>query len=214
MQDKELSEEVERAVQSFLEGHDRQANFHILIDCYYLKVRRFFSRRGLDRDDCLDLTQLTFLNVYKGLPGLEDRKRFPGYLFKTARNTLFRWSRRAVKKSEREHVLGTGAELEELVPASEGRRVTGAPRSPCEAFVAAEIKERVQAAVALLPDRQRQCMELHLLRFRNREISASLKISQGTVSAHLFQARQRLRKDLEELWESDGVANPPVTTPA
>src|SRR5215203_7027012 len=75
---------VEQAIRRFQEGDDRQEAFRFLYETYFRAIERFFARKGLPPQDCLDLTQETFLGIYKGLDGYEHRQRFTAWLYRAA----------------------------------------------------------------------------------------------------------------------------------
>src|SRR4051794_29414749 len=84
------SDLVEQAVRRFQAGENRQEAFRFLYETYFRAIERFFSRKGLPPEDCLDLTQETFLGIYKGLDGYESRQRFTGWLYRVATTTYLK----------------------------------------------------------------------------------------------------------------------------
>jgi RNA polymerase sigma-70 factor, ECF subfamily len=83
----ESPDRVERAIRRFQEGIDREGAFRFLYETYFRAIERFFARKGLSPEDCLDLTQETFLGIYKGLDGYEHRQRFAAWLYRAASST-------------------------------------------------------------------------------------------------------------------------------
>src|ERR687891_1179087 len=75
---------VEQAIRRFQTGKDRQGAFRFLYETYFRAIERFFARKRVPPEDCLDLTQETFLGIYKGLDGYEDRQRFSAWLYQVA----------------------------------------------------------------------------------------------------------------------------------
>lgn len=62
---------------------------------------------------------------------------------------------------------------------------------------AKELKEKIQSAIAELPDRPREAFVLSKLRQRsNKEIAAELGISVSTVEKHIGKAKKLLEKKL------------------
>ena len=60
------------SVQSIIErlqaaGSPREEDFRRLFDLFYPRLLHFFARRGFPPQDCLDLTQETFLGIYRGI---------------------------------------------------------------------------------------------------------------------------------------------------
>src|SRR3954449_13368955 len=68
--------------------------FRRLFDLYSPRLYHFFSRRGFSHSDCLDLTQETFLGIYKGVGAFRQDSSFETWLFKIATNAYrkrLRW---------------------------------------------------------------------------------------------------------------------------
>ena len=55
----ELAREIKR-------GFNVEENFRRLFERRYAQIRRFFRRKGFSPEDGFELTQETFLSVYKG----------------------------------------------------------------------------------------------------------------------------------------------------
>src|SRR4029079_9794183 len=68
------------------------------------RLYHFFVRRGFPHPECLDLTQETFLGIYRGIGGYRRDASFETWLFKTATNACrkrLRWGA-AGKRGARE----------------------------------------------------------------------------------------------------------------
>src|SRR3954452_4308602 len=68
--------------------------FRRLFGLYSPRLYHFFSRRGFSHADCLDLTQETFLGIYKGIGAFRRDSSFETWLFKIATNAYrkrLRW---------------------------------------------------------------------------------------------------------------------------
>ena len=77
--------------------------------------------------------------------------------------------------------------------------VPAADRSPAEEAERAELRERLLAALDVLPERQREVLLLHDLEgWTHREIAERLERPAGTARSDLHQARRRLRQILGE----------------
>jgi len=46
-------------------GLNVEANFRRLFELHHARILRFFRRKGFPPEDCRDLTQETFISVYK-----------------------------------------------------------------------------------------------------------------------------------------------------
>ncbi|HSF38889.1 MAG TPA: sigma-70 family RNA polymerase sigma factor [Thermoanaerobaculia bacterium] len=184
------SELVEQAIRRFQEGTDRQGAFRFLYETYFHAVERFFARKGLPPQDCLDLTQETFLGIYKGLNGYEDRQRFTAWLYRVATTTYLKKRRTAATvKRAAEEVSRDGMENPETTLAVPGRQL--------DSLLDEERWRALRAAVAELPEQMRDCLTLRLYhQLSYSEIAVIKKISIETVKAHLFRARKKLQEKL------------------
>jgi len=191
------TELVERAIRRFQEGRDRQEAFRFLYDTYFHAIERFFSRKGLSPEDSLDLTQETFLGIYKGLAGYEHRERFAAWLYRVATTTyLKRLRAAATAKRAAVEVSRDGMEHPEATLAVPGIQLEG--------LLDEERWRALRAAVAELPEQMRDCLTMRLYhQLSYSEIAVVKKISIETVKAHLFRARQKLKEKLADFAPGD-----------
>jgi RNA polymerase sigma-70 factor, ECF subfamily len=183
---------VERAILRFQDGSDRQGAFRFLYETYFRAIERFFARKGLPPEDCLDLTQETFLGIYKGLDGYEHRQQFAAWLYRVAMTTYLK-RRRAATTAKRAavEVSRDGMENPEESLAVPGRQLDG--------LLDQERLGALRTAVAELPDQMRECLTLRLYhQLSYSEIAVAKKISIETVKAHLFRARKKLQEKLAD----------------
>ncbi|HMB51860.1 MAG TPA: sigma-70 family RNA polymerase sigma factor [Thermoanaerobaculia bacterium] len=181
---------VDRAVARFQQGDDRDAAFRFLYETFQPPLRRFFARQGVPPEQALDLTQTTMLRVYKGLEGYEDRQHFTAWLYRVARNTLFKARRRsATAKRSAVEISHDQVENPEAMMRTEGRQL--------DEMIDGERRAALAAAVEELPEQMRDCLTLRLYhQLSYREIAKVKKLSSEAVKAHLFRARKRLRERL------------------
>jgi len=139
------SDLVEQAIRRFQEGRDRQGSFRFLYETYFRAIERFFARKGLSPEDCLDLTQETFLGIFKGLDGYEHRQQFTAWLYRAATTTWLKRVRSAaaVKRAAVE-VSHDAMENPDLLLAVPGRQLDG--------LLDEERWRALRAAVAELPE--------------------------------------------------------------
>lgn len=171
---------------------DFQETFHH----YYRPVYAFFSRRGFPAADCEDLTQETFLRVYRGQADWRREGSLEGWIRRIAANL---WKnelrRRAAGKRE-----GREVELdEEHTPAAariDGIAAGWRPQDPGSALRSSEEVSRIEAALAALPPRMRRCVLLRAQGLKYREISDLMQLSIETVKSHIHQGRKRLLAEL------------------
>lgn len=183
---------VERAIRRFQEGSDRQEAFRFLYETYFRAVERFFARKGLPAEDCLDLTQETFLGIYRGLDGYEHRERFAAWVYRVATTTFLKRLRTAATaKRAAVEVSRDGMENPEATLTIPGRQLDG--------LLDEERWRALREAVAELPEQMRDCLTLRLYhQLSYSEIAMIKKISIETVKAHLFRARKKLQERLAD----------------
>jgi RNA polymerase sigma-70 factor, ECF subfamily len=183
---------VEEAIRRFQAGSDREGSFRVLYETYFHPIRRFFARKGLGPEDCLDLTQETFVGIYKGLDGYEHRQRFAAWLYRVATTTHLKWLRAAgAAKRAAVEVSRDGMKNPEPIAAAPGRQLSG--------LLDEERRRALRAAIGELPEQMRDCLTLRLYhQLAYQEIAVVKKLSVETVKAHLFRGRQRLAERLAD----------------
>ncbi|HEV8579250.1 MAG TPA: sigma-70 family RNA polymerase sigma factor [Thermoanaerobaculia bacterium] len=204
----DASEPVQEIIERLQSGPAREEDFRRLFDLYYSRLVHFFSRRGFSPQDCLDLTQETFLGIYKGIATFRRDARFETWLFKIATNAYrkrLRWGA-AEKRDALEVPLEAGEETQR------GPR-SDPPASGASAGEGMLLEERsrlLRQAVERLPEQMRKCLLLRVYReMKYREIASLLRLSPETVKVHLFQARRRLREELGPYFD-DAIPEEPT----
>jgi len=198
------------AIHRFQQGRDRDAAFRAIHDRFFRPLQRFFARRGASPDDSLDLTQETFLRVYKALEGYEHRERFAAWLFRVATTTHLKWLRRGrAAKRDAVEISHDADEME--VPVAAAMAVS---ERQLDALLEAERRRRLHAEVDRLPEPMRDCLTLRLVhQLSYREIAVVKKLSLEAVKAHLFRARRTLRENLSDRSRQPGGPSPGGSSP-
>ena len=191
-----------RLIREIKQGLNVEDNFHRLFDRHYAQILRFFRRKGFDPEDCRDLTQETFVSVYKGIRELRQDEQFESWLFAIAHNV---WCRMIERRSAQKRSL-TVVSLEqeggsdEQLPIAD--RVADGRADPFTVTLEKEKLEKLSEALEHLPQQMRRCMQLcvvHQLSYV--EVAALMNISVNTVKAHLHQARKVLRTKLSSYFD-------------
>jgi RNA polymerase sigma-70 factor, ECF subfamily len=193
------AEHLDRAIDAFRQGCDPEASFRVIFDHYYPVVLRFFRKRIFSAEDQLDLTQETFLRVYRGLEGFRREAQFGTWLFRIAHNTYLKWLRRL-------HPDETGDAV--ALPESDsepGRWDVAEPsaiatdETAFDDVLSAERQQMLRDAVDELPGQMREATELRVYQeLSYREIAVVMRLSVETGKVHLFQARKKLKKKLQD----------------
>jgi RNA polymerase sigma-70 factor (ECF subfamily) len=193
-------DDIDRILAEWQTGIDREENFRRLFDVYYRPVYRFFEKRNFSQDECHDLTQETFIRVYKGVEAFRRDARFETWLFTIAANTFQKALRHqtALKRASQNVSLQDVAESDSSVDTA-GQIAPATTHGPLDAVLDRERRRLLNEAVAELPEQMRKCMLLRVEQeLSYQEIAAVLCLSVETVKAHLFQARQRLKVKLAD----------------
>jgi RNA polymerase sigma-70 factor (ECF subfamily) len=129
----------------------------------------------MTHEDAEDAVQEGFLRAHQALDRFDPGQTFGAWLNRIVANAALDLARRRkVRNAE---------EISESIPT--------AFRDPAES---GELRERLEAALAQLPDRARSVIVLHDIEgFTHAEIGEMLSIPGGTARSDLHHARQKLR---------------------
>ncbi|HEX3130805.1 MAG TPA: sigma-70 family RNA polymerase sigma factor [Thermoanaerobaculia bacterium] len=199
------AESVQKIVEELQAGISVEENFRQLCEIWHRPLYHFFSKRGFPPQDCLDLTQETFLGIYRGIGSFRRDARFETWLFTVATNAFRKRLRTgAAEKRSGEEVSLAGGEDDRGL---EDRAVADGPM-PGEGMLQQERTRLLRDAIERLPEQMRKCLVLRVYHeMKYREIATVLKLSPETVKVHLFQARRRLQADLGDYFR-DALADP------
>jgi len=156
-------------------------------------VHGFFVRTFSDPAVADDLLQTTFLNLHRARGRYRRDQKLRPWLFAIAANVR-------IDELRRRHRVPLAGDAEEVDRALERVSLEQAAPEPLEG---AERTTRVRAALADLPDSQRQVIELNRydgLSFG--EIAEALGISEGACKLRAFRGYEVLREKLAPLSET------------
>jgi RNA polymerase sigma-70 factor (ECF subfamily) len=171
-----------------------------LVFCkYQRRVQRFFEQRGISPDEARDLTQDTFLRVFRNEARLDNRAQLEAWLFEIARNVRANALRSKATLKRAATVISLDEPHSEGDPEGVANPVFAAGEQ--DALTGAITREQLgilQRALAELPEQMRHCVRLRLKDdLKYKEIAEVMRISIETVKSHLHQAKKRLRPLLE-----------------
>ena len=193
-------------IREIKQGRNVEANFRWLFERHHAQILRFFRRKGFDREDCRDLTQETFISVYKGLRDLRHEEQFESWLFAIAHNV---WcslieSRSAQKRSVKLLSLEGEGESGDRPPVA--ARIADKGADPLTVVLENEKMEKLREALQCLPQQMRRCAQLRVVHDLSYvEIAQLMGLSVNTVKAHLHQAQKALRAQLSFYFEELSV---------
>lgn len=170
------------------DGND--AAFEILVRKYEKLVSTCVYSIVGNTEDTLDVSQETFLKVYKSLGSFKGDSEFSTWLYRIAKNTALDFVRK--RKQNTVSIDSSGEENEGFDIPDESTSA-----SPEKKALQNEKKEILQKALKKLSDEHREIIILRDLNDYSYEaIAAQLEIETGTVKSRLFRAREALRKIL------------------
>ena len=169
----------EYALIKAIAGGDQEA-FERLVKRYQNPLYNFVYRHLGDRFLAEDITQETFLQIYRAASRFEPRARVSTWIFKIAFNLSLneneRWSR---------------LQLRETPIADEHQYADGRSAAAVAKF---ELEQQITGLLERLPDRQRAALLLRVNEgLSYREIAEVLGLSVQGVESLIFRARQQLR---------------------
>jgi len=157
----------------------------------------FFCQQGATLARAEDLTQETFLKLYRAAGRYQPRERFTAFCFRAARNVWIDECRRSAARIECVPRERPHDPLEDL----------GVHADPGAGLAFAEEEQGLRSLFVALPPGQRRVLELALLaELSYPEIAALLAIPVGTVKSRMFHALRQLRGLWEERRLREGVA--------
>jgi RNA polymerase sigma-70 factor (ECF subfamily) len=153
--------------------------FGELVERYKNLVYGMVWRLATDRSQTDDLAQEVFLKVHRGLPYFRGEARLSTWIFRIVSNVCNEArSRRTVEVAS--------------------RRPIAEPGRADNAFADFELRERLDKAIAQLPEQYRVLIAAHYIDGVQYEaLAEALNIPIGTVKTHLHRAKRRLRELLQ-----------------
>lgn len=177
--------------------------FDLLVRRYEKPLFGFLLR--LTGDDALanDLFQDTFIRIMERLESYEETGRFKSWLFQVARNlAMDSLRRRQFERGVFRTPVDTNDNDDFTNPLENG--VSADALQPDALAYSSELRVRLRAAIAGLPDEQREVFTLKIegdLTFR--EIAEITDTSINTVTGRMRYATEKLRKQLGAFMEEE-----------
>jgi RNA polymerase sigma-70 factor (ECF subfamily) len=151
--------------------------FDLLVERYWRKIFHLSYSFVRERGAAEDLTQETFLKLWRALPGYSGEASFSTWIYVIARNTCLTHLRSQAHRK--------------TLPLEDPAIRAAADRARHERAVV-EQRLECESLLALLNDDQRQVVTLYYLEGRScEEVAAMLGIAAGTVRSQLHRVRRR-----------------------
>lgn len=170
--------------------------FQEIVRRYRNLITNFVYRMLNDYDRAVDLAQETFVRVYMNADRYQANYSFSTYIYRIASNLAISELRQ--RKRRRMVPIPTffsdrdGEEVEIDLPDSKQVRAD-------DAMIDDERRQAVARAISSLPEKYRTVVVLRDIEGKSyEEISAVLKLSDGTVKSRINRARNLLKEKLKE----------------
>ena len=177
-------------IHRILSGDDEA--FSILVEKYRRSVHALAWRKVGDFHFAEEITQDTFLQVYKKLSTLRNPNQFAGWLYVITNRLCKNWQRRSKAAAVQSLERISQREIDEFTYKcyeSEQREVEVSERR----------RETVKRLLQTLPESERTVVTLYYLgEMTAKEIGKFLGVSVNTIKSRLQRARKRLQAENEE----------------
>ena len=179
-----------RLIHRILSGDDEA--FRILVKKHQKGVHALVWRKIGDFHIAEEITQDTFIQVYKKLGTLEDPNRFEGWLYVIANHLCISWIRRNKVKMNRFNVQSLDDTSTREVEKSSYIHYASEQR---ETEATENRQNMVRKLLAELPESERTVVTLYYLgEMTTKEIGKFLGVSANTIKSRLRRARKRLQE--------------------
>jgi RNA polymerase sigma-70 factor (ECF subfamily) len=172
---------------------DRDA-FSTLVEKYKQPVMNLVYRSLSDATEAEDLAQHVFLQVYKSAHRYEVSAKFSTWLFTIARNLCLNEIRRRSRHP--------AESLDQVSPENDDQPLRQVEdlrnASPPDALLQSELEEKVELALAVLPEKQRTALLLcRQEELSYEEIADVLECSLSATKSLIHRARESLKQVLK-----------------
>lgn len=150
---------------------------------YEKAVFNYIFRLVSQRQNAEDLTQETFIKVYKSLDQLDPEKNIKSWIYKIATNTVYDWLRKKQKKPELFLIDDLKVGFETI--------------DQNDAYWSIERVKDLEQALERISPSYRAVLLLHYYEdLSYEEVSKVLSIPLNTVKIHLHRAKKALKDEI------------------
>jgi RNA polymerase sigma-70 factor, ECF subfamily len=182
-------------VREFIAGND--AAFTQLVTKYKDPLTNYLNVMVGDYDIAVDLSQETFLRVYKNIGRYSNIYQFSTWIYKIATNLAIDEMRFRKRRGQvfYRNILGSHAAGDDDGPEFE---ISDSRRNPRDEILSKESSQILEDAIRSLPEKYRTAFimkEVQELPYET--IAEVLRCSTGTIKSRLHRAREFLQKKLK-----------------
>ena len=189
-------------IRRILSGDDEA--FNALVRKHQKGIHALAWRKVGDFHIAEEITQDTFLQVYKNLAQLKNPNQFSGWMYVIASRLCLKWLQKSKNTSAMHSLEDTP--VEEIEESSYSHHVSEQRQTE----VTEHRHELVKKLLAKLPESERTIVTLYYLgEMTANEIGKYLGVSINTVKSRLRRGRKRLQEQQEELLVSETLGSIP-----
>ena len=173
-----------------------RAAFGRVVEAEQGRVFGFLGRMGLDAATSEDIAQEAFLRVYLHRDRYRPQAGFRTWMYRIA----YRLALNHMRDHRKERAHDSLDQPESVVGAMLANGRLNPEQQLLAATEAQRRQQRIRAAIAALPERQRTAVVLHRYQgLEYEEIGAILRLSSSATKSLLFRAYETLRRELRDL---------------
>ena len=175
-----------------------QRAFGLLVERYQKKVYAVALGMVKDSEEALDVSQEAFVKVHRYLDRFKGDSSFYTWLYRITTNTCIDVLRRRGSASGESVEYDDTVQLD-LAEANLGALGSQLDSTPVRSALRRELGEKLEEALAQLPEKHRAILLLRELEGMSYEdLARTLEIPKGTVMSRLFHARTKVQKLLAD----------------
>ncbi len=158
--------------------------FHMLVQEYQKRVYWHIRKMVIDHDDADDLTQETFIKVWKKIKGFKNQSKLYTWIYKIATNTCLSFLEKKKKRF--------------LLPIKDVHKELTSKVNALDLNEGEEIQRKLQRAVIKLPNKQKLVFNMKYYdEMKYEEISEILDTSVGSLKATYHHAVKKIEEELK-----------------
>lgn len=171
-------------ISSYIRDKNLEEAFKLIVKEYHQKVYWQIRRMVLIHEDADDVTQNVFIKIYQNLDSFKNESKFSTWIFRITYNETINFIHKNAKENNvsfEDYSMNVANDL-----------------SSDEYFTGDEIQQKLQKAIATLPEKQRLVfMMKYYEELKYEQISDILGTSVGALKASYHHAVTKIKESLE-----------------
>ncbi|GAB4229633.1 MAG: RNA polymerase sigma factor RpoE [Ekhidna sp.] len=177
-------------------GQGDQHAFNQLVSLWYKRIYNYVLKTSGDIEQAGDITQRTFIAVFKYLPKLKDNGSFKPWIYRIATNFCYEEGRKKVKVRTVPFTVAKDNDEHGRIERGEAK---GVMFNPERSYQQQELEHALFECLQVLPEEQRCVIvmkEYEGMKFH--EIADALDTSENTIKTRLYRGLKVLKEELEK----------------